>query len=194
MCWHLLCFYMLSMPYFGFVPLTFTVSVDSQIWGTGVIRPSHRLPHHSLNMTRVWWLSQQLRVMTALAPSLWSHLEFRLFSQMPFFSPSLLFWVSSSQRNSTIPVISASWHMTSALSQSIREAVGGGAGDCVTMAKMCVANQDKLFTAFAGLVEVQMIFLQYVMCVSIRCQTVSHKNRSEVFIPSQRVVKLDSCA
>lgn len=76
-----------SVSYSGFAPLTFTVSADSQIWATGVIRPSHRLPHHSLNMTRVWWLSQQLRVMTALAPYLWSHLEFRLFSPMPFFSP-----------------------------------------------------------------------------------------------------------
>lgn len=83
----LLCYYVLSMLYFGLVPLTFAVSVDSQIWATGVIRPSHRLPHHSLNMTRVWWLSQQLRVMTARSPSLWSHLEFRLFSPMPFSPP-----------------------------------------------------------------------------------------------------------
>lgn len=105
MCWHLLCYYILSMPYFGLAALTFTVSADSQIWATGVIRPSHRLPHHSLNMTRVWWLSQQLRVMTALAPSLWSHLEFRLFSPMPFFSlplsPLLGVILSTQQYNSS---------------------------------------------------------------------------------------------
>lgn len=74
--------------------------------------------------------------------------------------------------------------MTSALSQSIREAVGGGSRClCVTMGKMCVANRDKLFTAFAGPAEPQMIFLQYLMGVY---KTVTHKNHPEIFILSQQ--------
>lgn len=162
---HLWCYCVFSKPYFGFAPLSFTVPAGSLIWGTGGFRPSHRLPHHSLNMTRVWWLSQQLRVMTEISPPLWSHLEFRLFSPLPFFSPSPLLgaFICTQQHNSSY--FSVMTHDKCFVSVHQRSCWRGSRCLCVSMGKMCVANRDELFTAFAGLAEARMISLQYVMCV-----------------------------
>lgn len=85
--------------------------------------------------------------------------------------------------------------MTSALSQSVREAVGGGAGACLNFGEnVCVAHQDELFIniCWAGGDAYDFPTICDV-CVYIM-STVSVRNHPEIFIVSHRVVKLCSCS
>lgn len=137
---------------------------DLSSWGFQTFsQAASSLPHHSLNMTRVWWLSQQLRVMTEISP-LYDLILNSVFSlPCPFFSPSPLLgaFICTQQHNSSY--FSVMTHDKCFV--SVHQRRRGSRCLCVTMGKMCVANRDKLFTAFAGLAEARMISLQYVMCV-----------------------------
>lgn len=155
MCWYLLCS---QIFWFCFLLLQHSQQQIPPIWAAAVIGLSHILLHQSLNMTTGWWWFQWLMVMTALSPSLWSHFAICLFSPFPFFP--LLFWAPSSEYNSIILRISASWRMTSALSQSIREAVGGGADACLNT-RMNYSQHLQGWWRFLW------FFLQYVMCVCL---------------------------
>lgn len=120
-----------------FVFRSFNIHSSIRTWAAAVIGLSHVLLPQSLNMTADWWWFQRLRVMTTLSLFMISFCNLSFLS-LPFFF-SLLFCVPSSERKSAIPLNSAWWQTASALSPSVREAVGGGAA-AWTLGKMCVCG------------------------------------------------------
>lgn len=145
-----------------FVALTFS----RFLWAAGVIGLSHILLHQSLNMTTDWWWFQRLRVMTVLSPSLWSHFAICLFSPFPFFlsTSGCLHLSTTAQFN--LFRRHEEWQV---LCFSLSEKLS--AEELVpvwTLGKMCVwLTRMNYSSTFAGLVEMHMIFLRYVMCASI---------------------------
>lgn len=131
----------LTLCYFffggGVDPLTFTAADSSNLSSCGYRTFSHRASSVIKHDNRLMMIPAAQSHDPTLSLFMISFCSLSFLS--PFFFP-LLFWVLSSEHNSTFPLLSASWRMTSALSQSIREAVGGGDGASLNFARKCVCG------------------------------------------------------
>lgn len=138
-------------------------------------------------MTTDWWWFQRLRVMTALSLSLWSHFAICLLSPMAFFS--LLSLVPSSERNSTIPLISASWRMTVLCLSPLENLLAKELVPAWTLGKTCVwLTRMNYSQHLLGWWRFIWFFFPKICDVCVyKMSPVSIRNHPEIFILSHRV-------